>query len=355
MSKDKTKVTDSTVEETKETQETTEQDATEDALNREARDIAEGALEEADAEVLDEDAETEEEETSESSEESSASTETDEEKTEPSEEETEESVESFLEEEPEEEEHRSGERKRIDKLTAINKQKDENIARLEDQLALAKANTPEPAKDKTAPKYTKPQLNEAWDKAYADGDTGLMNLITEEREKLIKYELRKEYQDELTAKQEKQTKQQETWNNIVDSYSYLSGVELYPGSLEELKIEKADSLLSRVANALWTQNTDFYQSKPNGQQLAVRDALNRIIAKRKEEAAPSKKPAPKGKEVKKLERKVSKLKKKASGMGKVKSVKEELSTEKKPKSAHQSLEDEIATRKGRLGDNLDIL
>ena len=245
---------------------------------------------------------------------------------------------------------KSGEQKRIDKLTAINHQKDEKITQLEDELALLKANATPAETTKTSKRvYTETELTAAWNKAYDDGDKELMNEIIKVREEQLADKLRQEYKAVQDAEKTVQKKNQENWTTIVDSFDYLNNLELYPGSTKELSLADPNSLISQVAYALWMQHPDYYQGKPNGQYLAVKDALNRIVTKRKTSSTSTK-----NTEVKKLERKVSKLKKKTGGVGKTKSIKQENENSDKPKSDRQKLEEEIATRKKRIGINTGL-
>ena len=123
---------------------------------------------------------------------------------------------------------------------------------------------------------------------------------------------------------------------MTDSYGYLADPaepELYEGAREELNVRSASSLLYRLSLQLYQT---MYANEPGGQQLAVADALSRILRKRNVSSS--------SKSSDKLKRALVKERRKNSPPGKRASGDEDDSP-KHPKTDAERLDDYIAQRK----------
>ena len=226
--------------------------------------------------------------------------------------------------------------KRIDKLTA-------DKYKLQAELDQLKVQETSPKKDKT---YTPEELKRATDRAVADGDSGLLHEIMDQREKQLENRLRNEYTKREEKIQEQTARNKTEWTQVVNSYDYLADAkeaEVYHGSRTELNINDPNSLLRQVALALFTSSDDekLFQlyHRPGGQALAVSDALNLILKKRRGRS-------PEDSEKKGLKRKLSKERRKKSLTAHDGSIKEEASTKpKKQMTDAERVFDAIEERK----------
>ncbi len=188
---------------------------------------------------------------------------------------------SFLEDVTEK---KSGLEKRIDKLTALNYQKDAKIAELQARLEEREKLLPD---GKLKKRYTPDQLAKAMMKAYEDGDEALMGEILKQQEAQIKEDLRLEYEKEKKAQEEAAKQARVEWTQVVRDWEYLADPnepELYPGSHKELDIRNNMSLLRQVALLLYnSEQEELFQRyhRPGGQALAVQDAFRVILKKRR--------------------------------------------------------------------------
>lgn len=195
---------------------------------------------------------------------------------------------------------KSGSQKRIDKLTAQNKE-------LMDRLDKLEANRSEEGKKP----YTEVQLRAALKKGLEEGDHDLIADIIDYRVKSVKDSIRKEYRDEQKAVAKRQADSAKEWTDTVDTYSYLSDStkpEIYPGSHDELNIKNNSSYLFKEATKLYTSaDADLFElyHRPGGQARAVTDALTTIIQRRGGMKSD-------GKATKRLEKKLAKEKRKNS-------------------------------------------
>ncbi len=246
-------------------------------------------------------------------------------------------LDEFLKEPPLEEtpdvEKKSGEQKRIDKLTASNYEKDAEIARLK-----ALPTKADDTKVDVKPKYTNAQLAEALEKAREKGDTSLeveiMQHISDAKADSVKAEFKAKEEAVLAAQKKSQT----DWVNITEMFHY-DEVEMYPGSQTDLNIKDASSLVYRLASELY--NNHGFKDKENGMALSVSKALRLILDKKKKSAKPQK-----SSKEKQLETKVKKLKRKTSSPSGSKTVKPDpVKKESRPKSDSDKVNDAISERK----------
>lgn len=227
---------------------------------------------------------------------------------------------------------KDGVQKRIDKLTAEKKALQEKLERLESEKG---------EKSETETNYTDEQLKRALRKAMDESDPDLVYEIMDYRVKQAKKELRDEYQSEQKKQLETANTIKKEWAQICDNYDYLSSQEereLYPGARKELNIKDNMSLLYQVALSLYNSEEDDvrdYYRRPGGQKLAVADALQLILRKKRDKLGT-------GKE-KNLEKKLAKEKRKSS-LGSGESLKEE-SPAKKFLTEKESLDDYLAERR----------
>jgi len=241
---------------------------------------------------------------------------------------------------------RDGRDKRIDKLTAEKYQ-------LQAELHKLKSQEDKGEKDTSSSKeriYTDAELDTAERNAHKDGDSDLLVQISKERFKNAKRELRIEYQGELKRKEEDSVRATREWQQVRNSYDYLAAPnapEIYPGARNELDINSQNSNLVRLAKMLYASSEEELEKifgytknyrRPGGQELAVSDALNLILKKRRGQKSDNK-------ETKKLKKALVKEKRKRS-LGSPGAEKEEVdSTPKRPRSTKETLEDEISSRR----------
>lgn len=181
-------------------------------------------------------------------------------------------VEELLKEAPED---KSNVQKRIDKLTAEKKALEERLSKLEKR--------PE---TKEAAKYTDDQLKVALRKAMDDGDSDLVWDIMNYKNKQVKEELIKAYEDEKSKNAEGYNAIVNEWNHVTNAYAKYADTkvpEIYPGSHKDLNVKDATSLLYQVAMVLYSSEDpekSAYYRQPGGQKLAVSDALTMIISRK---------------------------------------------------------------------------
>ena len=170
---------------------------------------------------------------------------------------------------------KSGAQKRIDKLTAQNKELMERLDKLESSRS-----------EEGKKPYTEAQLRAALKKGLEEQDHDLIADIIDYRVNSVKDSLRKEYRDEQKAAVKKQNDAAKEWTDTVDTYGYLSDnkkAELYPGSHEELNIKNNSSYLFKEASKLYgSADPDLFElyHRPGGQARAVTDALTTILQRR---------------------------------------------------------------------------
>lgn len=230
---------------------------------------------------------------------------------------------------------KSGSQKRIDKLTAQNKELVERLDKLE-------ASRPEEGK-KT---YTDAQLRAALKKGLEEQDHDLIADIIDYRVNSVKDSIRKEYKDEQKAIANKQKAVTKEWKDTVDTYTYLSDpkkAEIYPGSHDELNIGNNSSYLIKEAMKLYNSvDVDLFElyHQPGGQARAVTDALATIIQRRGGIK-------PTNKEADRLEKKLAKEKRKNS-LAAPETEKSEEETPTKPLTDKERVDSVINERKTTL-------
>ena len=240
---------------------------------------------------------------------------------------------------------KDGKQKRIDKLTARNKENEMALKALKDEIEILKKQT----KDKPPTEYTDEQLKKAWDDAVAAGDEDLKFEIMAEMKNQAARNARKAYEEQAKT----MTAEQKAYENAIattrDQYSYLSDLpEIYEGSKKDLDINNDGSLLVQATVALLQPTEQIAESlgltleqakaRYSGAQgigIAVSDALKIIVRRNKGLR-------PKDKEKETLKSKVKRSGKKSS-ISTSKSMKTE--TTSKPKSKSESFKEEIARRK----------
>jgi len=226
------------------------------------------------------------------------------------------------ESEPEE---KSGYQKRIDGLIA-------RVKAAEDEVALLKKQ-----RENDDVEYTNEQLSRAWRKGVEEQNAILQEeVITARLKKAQKEAIEGERKRQMEAI-EQQKKAQQEWASIVEEYSQYSDPnvpEIYKGSHKDLNISSQNSLVYKLATALFRdpKRAERYQ-RDGGQRLAVSDAL-RFIRQKKNAKIESK-------ETTILKRKLAKEKQKTS-VSSGKAMKAESSA---PISHKTSLEDYINERK----------
>lgn len=222
--------------------------------------------------------------------------------------------------------------KRIDQLTAQIKQLKEENGKLK-------------ISDKPEPKeveYTEAQLKGALKKAFDEGDHELAWEIIDYRAKKSERDLVKRYEEAQshTINQQKQVHQE--WNKVVNDYSKAwatdDGAELYHGAKDELSLGSESSLLYRLAMKFYHETVDD-EGRPvyhrdGGQRMAVADAMNAILRKRKL--------SPNETKTKKLERSLAKAKRKATTPA---SNSSDGETPRRARSSGDSLADYMSERK----------
>ena len=196
---------------------------------------------------------------------------------------------------------KDGAQKRIDKLTAQLRTTQEELAKVTTQQTTSTG-------DKT---YTDVQLKSAMRKAMDDGDSDLVFEIIQQKTKQSEANLTKKYEAEKTKQREDVKRNATEWTQVVKSYDYLSDAdepEIYHGSRLDLNLKDSNSLLRRVALAFYSsEDEELFQlyHRPGGQSLAVADALNVILAKRRGNK-------PEDKEKKHLKKRLTKERRKKS-------------------------------------------
>ncbi len=196
---------------------------------------------------------------------------------------------------------KDGAQKRIDKLTAQLRTTQEELAKVTTQQTTSTG-------DKT---YTDAQLKSAMRKAMDDGDSDLVFEIIQQKTKQSEANLTKKYEAEKTKQREDVKRNATEWTQVVKSYDYLSDAdepEIYHGSRHDLNLKDSNSLLRRVALAFYSsEDEELFQlyHRPGGQALAVADALNVILAKRRGNK-------PEDKEKKHLKKRLTKERRKKS-------------------------------------------
>ena len=171
-----------------------------------------------------------------------------------------------------------GMQKRIDKVTAQKGEKDAQIATLQAQIAELTKKVDAPAQKAEDKVYTQEQLDTAFDKAFEDGDTALMQEIRKHERSNLKRELETKYkpaeqQNQLTPQQQKETDQ------VVrqfGKYADKSITEVYPGSHQELDIMDPSSALRRMAMAKYHGDPKTYH-QDGGMVQAVVDSYTEIL------------------------------------------------------------------------------
>ncbi len=239
--------------------------------------------------------------------------------------------------------HKDGVQKRIDKLTAEKKALQERLEKLE-----ADASKSDP-KD---PVYSEEQLKKALNKAISEGDADLVWEIQQYQLKQVKKELRDEYAGEQRKRRETVERATKEWSRVVETYDYLSATsesEIYKGSHKELNIKDQTSLLYQVALKLFTsQDTSLRElyGQPGGQQLAVADALQLILKKKRGQLGS------KG-DTDILKRQLAKEKRKSS-LGTGEALKDDTPLPKKFSSDKERLDDYVAERIKFRNDRIGI-
>ena len=219
--------------------------------------------------------------------------------------------------------------KRIDKLTARLKDAEEKLAKQQDKESIDTG------------KYTPDQLNKAYKKAIEEGDSALAMDVMDYKIDQVKESLRKEYQAEQKQNIQQQQQINKEWISTVEKYDEYtsSDNEIYDGSSKDLNLKDQKSLLHQLAVRLYsTQQEDAFQRyhKPGGQELAVADAFQLILKKKR--GTP-----PKDKEKDLLKRKLAKEKRKKSlGSG---SPGAEDKSPAKPKNKKEALDEYLSERR----------
>ena len=234
---------------------------------------------------------------------------------------------------------KSGEQKRIDKLTASNYELKDELTKLKDANAALKANKVEPTEEATAEyegkKYTLPQLEKALANAIEEGDAPLQAKV---QSLMQDVKINKSKAAEK-RKQEFETQQIEQGNKeaqlILNAYSVWHGpnaTEIYPGSTADLDLNNKESIFRRLAAHLYENDSQYHVL--GGRIASFSDAFKKILK------ANQGKPV-KTKNEKALETKVTKLKKKTSSVPGSNTVKKEKSkSTPKPKSDYEKVKEE---------------
>ncbi len=268
-------------------------------------------------------------------------------------------VSSFLDSPDEGEEPRkTGEQKRIDKLTAERYR----LQAENDQLKASanKEETTKPAGDRI---FSDSELDNAEKKAFDDNDFALLQTVRKEREKNFETRLTKKYQQEQGKAAEEQKRAQNEWVSTRDAYSYLAAPnapQLYPGSNDELNLGDPNSNLFRLAKMLYmSSDTDMKNLVEKGhvsdgrtyrgvggQERAAADALKIILRKRGTQKHDSK-------ETKQLKNKLKKSERKRS-LGSSGAEKTEDTTPKKRQTPSQVLDEYVAERNSYKAERIGM-
>ncbi len=252
---------------------------------------------------------------------------------------------------------KSGEQRRIDKLTAEKYQLKDDMAKMQSRLeALESKEKPSSGKQ-----YTDAQLATALKTAMDEGDASLVMEVMNYKVQAAEKKLRTEYQKEQQEQVAQAKSQQAEWTRVVDSYGYLSAKdepEVYAGSQAELNINNPNSLLRQIALALYTgQGTGTpeeqeelfkYYHKSGGQAQAVADALRMILKKRRGTTAEDK-------EKRSLKNRLTKERRKKSLTAGNTAIKAEKSkASRRPMTEKERLDDYINERKQTQADRLSV-
>ena len=196
--------------------------------------------------------------------------------------------------------------KRIDKLTAQSKSKEEENQKLLDRIALLESKIEgKEAKgnEKVDEILSNDKITEAIQKGMDEGDMSVivdaMTYIAEKTKKDTLAEQEK-LQREAVAKQ--MAKQQE-WNDIVKDYSPESYQYDSLKNDPDFNISQKDSKLFRLASTLFEKNG--YANEAKGQSRAVREAYS-ILLERKLNEGPQQKPSPRRDETEGLKQRLGK-------------------------------------------------
>lgn len=249
-------------------------------------------------------------------------------------------------------EHKTGLEKRVDKLTAKVYEKDDEIAQLRKENEALKTRTDlDNLGEIKPPKYTDEDLDRAFQNLSDDYDKSgsmdfrLLQDIIKARESNLEYKLYSRYEQEQTRNQQQAKQNKQEWASVVETYDYLADPnepELYVGAKQELNINDPNSALFIVAKAIYEDPTPSAVQKyrkQGGMQIAVADALKRILSKRKGRIA-------EGKDGAKLKRRLAKTKVKNS-IGPTSAQKaENNATPKKPKTQKDEFSEYMSDRKG---------
>lgn len=232
---------------------------------------------------------------------------------------------------------KDGAQKRIDKLTA-------QLRSTQEELAVIRKQDGTEPKEKT---YTDGQLRGALRNAIADGDSDLVWEIIDHKVRQSEKGLVKRYEDRERKQREDAKRNVKEWNQVRDSYDYLSDSEkpeIYSGSRRDLNLKDSNSLLRKVALALYTsEDEELFQlyHRPGGQALAVADALNAILNKKRGLK-------PEDKEKKHLKKRLTKERRKKSLTSGSTSVKQDaVHKVKKNLTDKERLDDYIKSRRKR--------
>ena len=153
-------------------------------------------------------------------------------------------LEDFDGDEPE---HKSGERKRIDKLTA-------QLRAMEEKLATAEEKQPEANKQTEKPKFSRGQLQKAIEDGIDKGDSNLILEVFEYMAESTEQKLRNEYVSEQQKTVKAQEQKVQEWTSLVEDNSYLwedGETEIYKGARKELDLTNPKSLLKQLATQIY--------------------------------------------------------------------------------------------------------
>jgi len=227
-----------------------------------------------------------------------------------------------------------GWQKRIDKLTA-------KVYELTDKLEKYEGKkVEEEAEEKV---YTEQELFKALKKGMEEGDQELVWEVMKTYNKQTVDALRKEYTNEQKRVAEQIKEQTTEWKYVKDNYSHLSDPdepEIYKGSRQELDLNDNKSLLFRTATKLYNSEEPELRKRYNklgGQELAVADALAKVLKRRKDKS-----PASSNKEDV-LKRALDKERRKYSLTSP--STEKEETTEIRPQTENDKIEEYLSERK----------
>ena len=222
--------------------------------------------------------------------------------------------------------------KRIDQLTA-------QIKELRNENSKLKV----PEGEKKPVRYSEDQLKGALKKAFDEGDHELAWEVMKEQNKYAQEDLINMYEGEKNKVVTQHQATIQEWNRVCHDYNNAwatdDGKELYQGASQELNVGNGNSLLYKLAMKFYNETVDengqpIYHSRPGGQRMAVADALNAILKKRRI--------APNELKTKRLERSLAKAKRKATTPSTSSS---DGDVPRKMKSTGDSLADYVAERR----------